>query len=209
MNGIFRNYLDKFVIVFLDDILVYFKSEEEHEHHLRLVLHVLREHHLYSKLSKCSFYQEKIHYLGHIISKQGIAVDPKNIEAIRGWPTPTKVSEVIYFMGLYGYYRIFIEGFSNIVHPITSLQKKGIKFEWESECEKNFNLLKELLTSAHVLKIDDPNEICVVCTDACKEGLGGVLAQMDMSLVMSPERLNNMRVVVSQMTWNLFPLFTH
>jgi hypothetical protein len=108
MNGIFRNYLDKFVIVFLDDILIYSKSEEEHEHHLRLVLQVLREHQLYAKLSKCYFYQEQIHYLGHIISEQGIAVDPEKIEAIRGWPTPRNVSEVIYFMGLVGYYRIFI-----------------------------------------------------------------------------------------------------
>jgi hypothetical protein len=84
MNGIFKNYLDKFVIVFLDDILIYSKSEEEHEHHLRLVLQVLREHQLYDKLSKCSFYQKQIHYLGHIISKQGIAVDLEKIEAIRG-----------------------------------------------------------------------------------------------------------------------------
>jgi hypothetical protein len=85
MNDIFINYLDKFFIVFLDDILIYSKSEEEHEHHLRLVLQVLREHQLYAKLSKCSFYQEKIHYLGHIISEEGIAVDPTKIEAIRGW----------------------------------------------------------------------------------------------------------------------------
>jgi hypothetical protein len=130
MNGIFINYLDKFVIVFLDDILIYSKSEEEHEHHLRLVLQVLREHQLYAKLSKCSFYQEQIHYLGHIISEKGIAVDPEKIEAIRGWPTPKNVSEVRSFMGLAGYYRIFIAGFSKIAHPITSLQKKGIKFEW-------------------------------------------------------------------------------
>jgi hypothetical protein len=87
------------------------------------------------------------------------------------------VSEVKYFMGLVGYYKIFIAGFSKIVHPITSLQKKGIKFEWTIECEENFNLLKELLTSAPILNIFDPNEIFVVCTDACKEGLGGVLTQ--------------------------------
>jgi hypothetical protein len=133
MNGIFINYLDKFVIVFLDEILVYSKSEEEHEHHLRLVLQVLREYQLYAKLSKCYFYQEKIHYLGHIISEQDIAVDLENIEAIRGWPTPRNVSEVRYFMELVGYYRIFIAGFSKISHPINSLQSKGIKFEWTSE----------------------------------------------------------------------------
>jgi hypothetical protein len=122
------------------------------------VLQVLREHQLYAKISKCSFYQEQIHYLGHIISEQGIAMDPENIEAIRGWPTPRNVSEVKYFMGLVGYYKIFIAGFSKIAHPITSLQKKGIKFEWTTECEENFNLLKELLTSAPILNIVDPND---------------------------------------------------
>jgi hypothetical protein len=157
MNGMFRDYLDKFVIVFLDDIvLVYSKSEEDHEHHLRLVLQVMREHQLYAKLSKCSFYQKKIHYLGHIILEQGIVVDPEKIEAIRGWPTPMNASEVRYFMGLAGYYKRFISYFSKISHPITSLQNKGMKFEWTSECEEKFNLLKELLTSAPVLKIVDP-----------------------------------------------------
>jgi hypothetical protein len=169
MNGIFRNYLDKFGIVFLDDILIYSKFEEEHEHHLRLVLQVLREHQLYAQLSKCYFYQKNIHYLGHIISEQGIAIDPEKIEAIRGCPTPRNMSDVGYFIGLVGYYRRFIVGFSKIVHPITSLQKKGTKFEWTLKCEKNFNLLKELLTSAPMLKIVDPNESFVVCTNACKE----------------------------------------
>jgi predicted aspartyl protease len=100
MNGVFREYLDKFVIVFLDDILVYSKSEEEHEQHLRMVLQVLREHRLYAKLSKCIFYQKKIHYLGHIISTTWIEVDPEKIEAIRGWPMPKNVTEVRSFMGL-------------------------------------------------------------------------------------------------------------
>jgi hypothetical protein len=109
MNGIFRDYLDKFVIVFLDDILIYSKSKEEHEKHLRMVLQVLKEHKLYDKFSKCSFYQKKIRYLGHIISEEGIAVDPKKIRAIEGWPTPWNVSKVRSFMGLAGYYRRFIK----------------------------------------------------------------------------------------------------
>jgi hypothetical protein len=139
MNGIFINYLDKFFIVFLDDILFYSKSEEEHEHHLRLVLQVLREHQLYAKLSKCSFYQERIHFLGHVVSEQGIVVDPENIEAIGGSPAPRNVLEVRSFMGLAGYYKRFIAGFSDIARPITSLQNKGIKFEWTYECEEKFN----------------------------------------------------------------------
>ena len=97
-----------------------------------------REHKLYAKLSKCDFYKDKIHYLGHIISEEGIFVDPKKIEAIMNCPTPGNVTDVISFMGLTGYYRRFIEGFSNVAHSITSLQKKGIKFEWMPRCEESF-----------------------------------------------------------------------
>jgi hypothetical protein len=177
MNGVFRDYLDKFVIVFLDDILVYSKSEEEHEQHLRMVLQVLREHQLYAKLSKCSFYQRQIHYLGHIILEEGIIVDPEMVEAIREWKAPRYVAEVRSFMGLAGYYRRFITGFSKIAYPITYLQRKEKKFQWKEDCEKRFQRLKQLLTSAPILRIADPNKYFVVCTDACKEGLGGVLSQ--------------------------------
>jgi hypothetical protein len=108
MNGFFREYLDKFVIIFLDEILIYYKSEEDHENHLRMVLQVLREHQLYAELRKCSFYLKQIHYLGHIISKDGIVVDPEKIESIREWSMPKNVTEVRLFMGLVGYYRRFI-----------------------------------------------------------------------------------------------------
>jgi hypothetical protein len=177
MNGVFQEYLDKFFIVFLDDILIYSKSEEENENHLRMVFQLLRENQLYAKLSKCSFYQKKIHYLGHIISKDGIAVDPEKIEDIREWSAPNNVTKVRSVMGLVGYYRIFIEGFSKIAYPITSLQNKGVKFQWTLDCEKSFQHLKQLLTSAPILRIAYPNEDFNVCTYACKEGLGGILTQ--------------------------------
>jgi hypothetical protein len=122
---------------------------------------------------------KKIHYLGHIISTYGITVDPEKIEAIRGWPTPRNVIEVKYLWVLSGYYKRFIKGFSKIASPINSLQKKGVKFEWTPKCEESFQQLKDILTSAPILKIADPNEYFVVCTDACKEGLGGVLTQKD------------------------------
>jgi hypothetical protein len=176
MNGVFQEYLDKFVIVFLDGIVVYSKSGEEHEHHSRMVLQVLREHQLYAKLSKCSFYQNKIHYLEHIISEKGIALDLEKIEAIKGWTTPMNMTEVRSFMGLAGYYKRFIAGFSRIAHPITSLQRKGKKFQWTKECEKSFQQLKQLLTSAPIMKITDPNEYFMVCIDACQKGLDGVLS---------------------------------
>jgi hypothetical protein len=141
-----------------------------------MVLQVLREHQLYAKLRKCMFYQEQIHYLGHIILKDGIVVDPENIEAIREWSTPKNVTEVISFMGLAGYYRRFITGFSRIAHHITSLQRKEKKFQWTEDCERSFQQLKKLLTSALIPRIADSNEYFLVCTDACKEGLGGVLS---------------------------------
>jgi hypothetical protein len=121
MNGVFKSYLDKFVTVFLDGILIYSKYEEEHKNHLRMVLQVLREHHLYAKLRKCSFYQRKIHYLGHIISKEGIVVDPTKIKSIEDWPTTRNVTEIRSFMRLAGYYIMFIEGLSKIAHLMTSL----------------------------------------------------------------------------------------
>jgi hypothetical protein len=106
--------------------------------------------------------------LGHIISKEGITVDPENIEAIKGWLAPRNVTEVRSFMGLIGYYKRFIIGFSKIAHPITSLQKKGVKFQWSLECEKSFQHLKQLLTSAPILRIADPNEDFIVCTNSSK-----------------------------------------
>ena len=168
MNGVFREYLDKFFIVFLDDILVYSKSEEENEHHLRMVLQVLREHQLYAKLNKCSFYQNKIHYLGHIIFEEGIVVEPEKIEAIKGWKTSKSLTEVTSFMGLDIFYRRFIVGFSRISHPITSLQWKMVNFQWTVEYEKSFQRLNHLLTSSLILIITYPNEDFMVCIYACK-----------------------------------------
>jgi hypothetical protein len=177
MNGVFREYLDKFVQVFIDDILIYSRMTEEHNEHLRLVLQCLREHKLYGKLSKCSFYQSRIQYLGNVISGEGIAVDLDKVEAIMEWPAPMNVTEVRSFMGLSGYYRWFVEGFSKIANPIIELQKKNKKFFWTEECVEAFLRLKELLTTASILKVLDMDADFLVCTDASKEGLGGVLMQ--------------------------------
>jgi hypothetical protein len=121
MNIIFSQYLDKFVLVFIDDILVYLKMKEEHEEHLRIVLQTLRKHKLYAKFDKCDFYQMKIQYLGHVISEEGIAVNPEKIRSIMEWPIPKDVEDIWSFMGITSYYRRFIEGFSKIAYPIKSL----------------------------------------------------------------------------------------
>jgi hypothetical protein len=114
--------------------------------------------------------------LGHIISKYGITIDPDKIEAIREWSAPKSVMKFRSFMGLAGYYRSFIVGFSRITHPITSLQRKEKKFQWTEECQKSFQQLKQMLTSSPIPRIADSNEDFMVCTDACKEGLGEVLS---------------------------------
>eukprot|EP00253_Pinus_taeda_P020635 PITA_20635 len=120
MNRVFHRFLDKFVLIFIDDILIYSRSHEEHKEHLRMVLQTLREHQLYAKFSKCDFFEE-IQYLGHVITKEGIAVDPEKIKTIMEWPMPKDVADIRSFMGLAGYYRRFVEGFSRIAYPITSL----------------------------------------------------------------------------------------
>ena len=135
MNRVFKDYLDKFVIVFIDDILIYSQSETEHEHHLRIVLQRLREHRLYAKFSKCEFWLPQVSFLGHIVSKDGILVDPSKIEVVKNWPKPTSVTKVQSFLGLASYYKRFVEGFSKIATPLTELTRKSNRFEWTNHCE--------------------------------------------------------------------------
>jgi hypothetical protein len=133
--------------VFIDDILVYSRSEEEHEDHLHLVLLKLRDHRLYAKLSKCEFWLKQVAFLDHIISKGGISVDPSKVQDVLSWNTPTCVDDIRSFVGLAGYYRRFIEGFSKISKPMTELLGKDMKFNWTLACEASFQELKKRLMS--------------------------------------------------------------
>ena len=128
MNRVFKDYLDQFVIVFIDDILVYSHSMMEHAEHLRIVLNLLKDKELYAKFRKCEFWLEKVTFLGHVVSKDGISVDPSKVEAVSNWARPTTVTEVRSFLGLAGYYRKFVEGFSKIASPLTNLTRKNVKF---------------------------------------------------------------------------------
>ena len=141
MNKVFMDELDKFVVVFIDDILIYSKCVQEHDQHLRVVLEKLRENKLYAKFSKCEFWLEKVAFLGHILTAEGVAVDPKKVEAVSNWQEPTNVSEIRSFLGLAGYYRRFIEGFSKIARPMTELHKKDKKFTWIESCERSFQAI--------------------------------------------------------------------
>ncbi|WVZ51260.1 hypothetical protein U9M48_002419 [Paspalum notatum var. saurae] len=169
MNSVFMNELDKFVVVFIDDILIYSKSEEEHKQHLRIVLNRLREHKLYAKFSKCAFWLKEVSFLGHILSEKGVAVDPSKVKDVLNWKQPETVTEIQSFLGLVGYYRRFIKDFSKTVKPMTSLTKK--------ECEEAFQTLKKLLTSALVLAQPDVTKPFDVYCDASSNGLGCVLMQ--------------------------------
>ncbi|WVZ84623.1 LOW QUALITY PROTEIN: hypothetical protein U9M48_031637 [Paspalum notatum var. saurae] len=138
MNSVFMNELDKFVVVFIDDILIYSKNEKEHEEHLRIVLARLREHKLYAKFSKCAFWLKEVGFLGHVLSEKGVAVDPSKVEAVLNWKQPESVTGIWSFLGLAGYYRHFIKNFSKIAKPMTSLTKKNVKFIWSPKYEEGF-----------------------------------------------------------------------
>ncbi|XP_052723098.1 uncharacterized protein LOC128193518 [Vigna angularis] len=177
MNRIFRPYLDKFVVVFIDDILIYSKTQAEHEEHLRAVLSVLREKELYAKLSKCEFWMKEVQFLGHVVSAEGISVDPSKVRAVLDWKSPRSVTKVRSFVGLAGYYRRFIEGFAKIVAPLTQLTRKDQPFAWTDLCEERFQELKVKLTSAPVLILPDTSKPFEVYCDASHQGLGCVLMQ--------------------------------
>ncbi|KAL0556761.1 hypothetical protein IC582_005277 [Cucumis melo] len=177
MNRVFRKFLDTFVIVFIDDILIYSKTEAEHEEHLRMVLQTLRDNKLYAKFSKCEFWLKQVSFLGHVVSKAGVSVDPAKIEAVTGWTRPSTVSEVRSFLVLAGYYRRFVENFSRIATPLTQLTRKGAPFVWSKACEDSFQNLKQKLVTAPVLTVPDGSGSFVIYSDASKKGLGCVLMQ--------------------------------
>ncbi|KAL0554397.1 hypothetical protein IC582_008317 [Cucumis melo] len=177
MNRVFREFLDTFVIVFIDDILIYSKTEAEHEKHLRMVLQTLRDNKLYAKFSKCEFWLKQVSFLGHVVSKAGVSVDPAKIEAVTGWTRPSTVSEVRSFLGLAGYYRRFVENFSRIATPLTQLTRKGAPFVWSKACEDSFQNLKQKLVTAPVLTVPDGSGSFVIYSDASEKGLGCVLMQ--------------------------------
>ncbi|WVZ63991.1 LOW QUALITY PROTEIN: hypothetical protein U9M48_013577, partial [Paspalum notatum var. saurae] len=175
MNSVFMNELDKFVVVFIDDILIYSKNEEEHEEHLQIVLTQLREHKLYGKFSKCAFWLKEL--LGSHFIREGVAVDPSKVECVLNWKQPKTVTEIRSFLGLAGYYHRFIKDFSKTAKPMTLLTKKNAKYSWSLNCEEAFQSLKRSLTTAPVLAQPDITKPFDVYSDASDNGLGCVLMQ--------------------------------
>ncbi|GJW35913.1 putative reverse transcriptase domain-containing protein [Tanacetum coccineum] len=189
MNRVCKPYLDKFVIVFIDDILIYSKDEKEHEEHLKAILELLKKEQLYAKFSKCEFWIPKVQFLGHVIDSRGIHVDPAKIESIKDWASPKTPTEIRQFLGLAGYYRRFIEGFSKIAKSMTKLTQKGIKFDWGEKEENAFQLIKQKLCSAPILALPEGSEDFVVYCDASHKGLGVVLMQREKVIAYASRQL--------------------
>jgi hypothetical protein len=165
------------MVVFIDDILIFFKNEEEHDKHLHMVLQKLRENQLYAKLNKCEFWLKEVSFLGHISSKGGIFVDPSKVKDVLSWNTPQNVSDIRSFLGLAGYYRRFIDGFSKISKPMTELLAKGKTFEWTRRREASFQELKKRLTTTPILTMPNMEKPFSIYCDASGQGLGCVLKQ--------------------------------
>ncbi|GJS55703.1 putative reverse transcriptase domain-containing protein [Tanacetum coccineum] len=189
MNRVCKPYLDKFVIVFIDDILIYSRNKEEHANHLRIILELLRKEKLYAKFSKCDFWIRIVQFLGHLIDSQGLHVDPAKIEAVKNWTSPTTPTEVRQFLGLAGYYRRFIEGFSKITKPLIKLTQKNKNYIWGEEQEPAFQLLKQKLCEAPILALPEGNDDFVVYCDASLQGLGAVLMQREKVIAYASRQL--------------------
>jgi hypothetical protein len=177
MNHIFRPYLDQFVVIYLDDLLIFSKSPEKHLEHLELVLSLLREHGLYAALEKCSFGVPEVDFLGHVLSAEGVRVDPTKVTAITNWPIPSSATDVRSFLGLANYYRRFIRSFGGIAAPLTELTKHKVAFRWTEKHQSSFEQLKRSLANAPVLHASDPDRPFVLHTDASNFALGAVLMQ--------------------------------
>ncbi|GJU47183.1 putative reverse transcriptase domain-containing protein [Tanacetum coccineum] len=176
----------------IDDILIYSKSKEEHEEHLKIILGLLKKEQLYAKFSKCDFWLDYVQFLGHMIDSKGVHVDPSKIKAIKNWAAPKTPTEVRQFLGLAGYYRRFIEGFSLISKPLTKLTQKSKKYEWGEEEEEAFQMLKQKLCSAPILSLPEGTEDFVVYCDASTKGFRAVLMQREKEEKVKAENLGRL-----------------
>ena len=177
MNHTFRDYLDRFVLVFLDDILIFSRTLEEHEQHVRLVLQRLADMKLYAKRSKCEFFQHEVEFLGHRVGQDGLKVMQEKVVAVEQWPTPSNAGDVRAFLGLTGFYRKFVRDFSRVAAPLSELTKDDVKFNWAAPQQLAFDTLKASLRSAPVLLLPDPTLPFVIHSDASDFAIGAVLQQ--------------------------------
>jgi hypothetical protein len=191
MNRAFHEYLDSFVVVFIDDILVYLANHVNHREHLKIVMEVLREKKLFAKLKKCEFWLEEMSFLGHVVNKNGLTIDPSKVKVVVEWERPTNIWEIRSFLGLAGYYWRFIEGFSMLSGPLTALIRKNAPYEWSEECEASFQELKRRLVTTPMVTLHMESVGYMVYTYASKNGLGFVLMQQGRVVAYAPRQLKD------------------
>ncbi|XP_027166158.1 uncharacterized protein LOC113766138 [Coffea eugenioides] len=207
MNSVFEPYIRKFVLVFFDDILIYSPDHKTHLHHLSIVLETLRKHSLYAKMSKCSFGQNQVEYLRHIITSEGVETDPSKVEAMLSWPAPTCLKALRGFLGLTGYYRRFVKGYGEIAKPLTELLKKD-QFAWSATAESAFQRLKTAMSRTPVLALPDFSKPFLLETDASQVAIGAVLMQQGRPIAYHSQALGQKNQTRSTYEKELLSLIT-
>ena len=205
MNDVFKDMTDDFVVVYIDDILIYSDNLEEHRRHVRKVLQRLREYNLHAKPEKSEFFRQSIEYLGFLISPQGVEMDPAKVDAVLSWPAPTTVKQVQSFLGFANFYRRFIRDFSKIVRPLTNLTRKAVAFIWSAKCQKAFETLKSAFTTAPILAHYDPDNPTVLETDSSDFAIGSILSQIDrMSGILHPIAFYSRSMIPAEMNYDIY-----
>jgi hypothetical protein len=202
MNDVFREFLDDFVVCYLDDILVFSQNEEEHINHVRLVLEKLRTARLYAKLEKCVFHQPQVEFLGYIISGEGLSMDPQKIRTVIEWKKPATIQDVQCFLGFANFYRIFIRNYSKIAAPLTRLTCKN-KLEWNAEADQAFETLKKAFTTAPILTHPDFQKPFFLETDASDFALGAVLSQPDKDGHLHPVAFHSRKFTATEINYEI------
>jgi hypothetical protein len=204
MNDIFRDYMDEFVVVYLDDILIFSKDQEIHDKHVRLVLATLREHGLYAKLEKCEFDKSSVAFLGYVISPDGIFMDKSKVETIQCWATPSSVKDVQRFPGFTNFYRQFIKSYSKITTPLITLTCKNKPFSWNPIAQAAFDTLKMAFTSAPILIHLDPVKPFIVETDASDFALGAILSQFGIDGLLHPVAFYSRKLTSAEINYQVY-----
>jgi hypothetical protein len=186
VNDAFREFLDVFLLAYLDDLLIFSKTLKEHKRHVRQVLEKCKELGVHLKAEKCVFHAEEVPFVGFLVSAKGVRMDPSKISAIVDWPTPTSAHDILVFLGFANFYRRFIGNYSKIAQPMTSLLKKGVPFEWGTDAQKSFDTLKTAFTTAPVLAHFDPNKPAIIEADSCDVAEGGILSQYGNDGILHP-----------------------
>jgi hypothetical protein len=203
VNDVFHQHVDNFVIVYLDDILVYSNTLEEHRQHVRTVLELLRDNGLYGKATKCEFHTTSIEYLGYFVTPQGLEMDPAKVRSILDWPIPTSIKGVQSFLGFANFYRRFIQDYSKVANPLTSLIKKDLPFKWGEPQQEAFELLKTRFTAALILAHFDPSLPTFVETDASDYALGCILSQVGTDDLLHPVAFESRKMQPAELNYEI------